>query len=114
MISKLIQADGVERDLAGHVAVIVEGGQPAAAQGFLDAYESCTDTLREWPYSGFVLESPDPGLNHLRVGKLAAPFHHYSVFYAVEDRVVRVLAVIHAAMGEASRRRLLQGRGGAG
>ena len=110
----LQEVHGVLQDLVAHQDVIISGGQPAAADRFAVAYGELADRLLEWPLSGRQYGSPDPALNHLRVGKLAAPFHHYSVFYTVEGRVVRVLAVIHAAMGEASRRRLLQGRGGAG
>ena len=74
------EVPGVLHDLVAHQDVIIGGGQPAAANRFAVAYGELADRLLDWPLSGRRYESPDPSFDHLRVGKLAAPFHQYSVF----------------------------------
>ena len=92
---------------------MIGGGQPAAAQRFARAYSHLTERLLEWPLCGRIYETDDPSLAGIRIGKIASPFQNYLVFYVPEGGVVRVLAVIHGAMGDTERRRLLGGRVGA-
>jgi plasmid stabilization system protein ParE len=107
---RLREADGVIDDLADHYQMIVAGGQPAAADALLVAYDQLTDRLCDFPGIGHVFETDHPRLQNVRVRGLPSPYFSFQVFYTVERDVVCVLAVIHASRGPEGRQRILGDR----
>ncbi len=108
----LREVAAVKHDLADHYQVIVRGGQPDAALRLLRAYHETTERLRDWPLSGRVLQTSAGDLQDIRVCGLPAPFQAFQVFYLVlpEQQTIRVLAIIHTAMGPTQRTQRLAGR----
>jgi plasmid stabilization system protein ParE len=102
----------VRHDLADHYQFIQRGGQPDAAVRFLRAYHELTERLREWPLSGRAFQTEASDLQDIRICGLPAPFQAFQVFYLPqpEEQVIRILAVLHAAMGPARRSEELFGR----
>lgn len=109
MSQRLYEVPSVDLDLADHYETIHKE-QPAAAERMLLGYHDPTEQLRMWPLSGRVFETAAPDFGGIRIGKLASPFRADQVFYAPENDGIRVLAVIHAAVGEERRLKFLSNR----
>jgi len=109
MSRRLYEVPGVDLDLADHYESIYKE-QPDAAERMLLSYYDLTERLCVWPHSGRVFETEVPQLQGIRIGKLASPFRAYQVFYAPSEDGIRVLAVIHATMGEERRLQSLGSR----
>jgi len=86
-----------ERHLVEHFGHIAKDKVAPAAR-FLMVAERAFEGLAAMPGMGRAWESPKPALRGVRVYPLPGPYRSYLVFYRIlDDRVVEVLAVLHAA-----------------